>query len=146
MCTYRQKVTSLWLVESNLLCPCSSFSPLFFDYQLATNPSHPWTSLSSRWFTINLSFYSRGILLFSTTWFLLKAQQKPLIDESLRTRWSFSFFPNKANPTPGHEFNHWNPGIVSRTACYQLKRLGKWCKNSGLFHNCKPRLYREQKL
>lgn len=144
MCTYRQKVTSLWLVESNLLCRCSSLSPLCFD--LATNPSHSWASLSSRWFSINLSFLSRGILVFSTTWFLLKAHQKPLIDESLRTRWSFSFFPNTANSTPGHEFNHWNPGIVSRTACYQLKRLGKWGKNSGLFHNYKPRLYREQKL
>ena len=31
MCTYRQKVTSLWLVESNLLCRCSSLSPLCFD-------------------------------------------------------------------------------------------------------------------
>ena len=52
MCTYRQKVTSLWLVESNLLCRCSSLSPLCFD--LATNPSHSWASLSSRWFSISI--------------------------------------------------------------------------------------------
>ena len=126
-----------WQACDLLYCLCSSFFPLCFDYQLAISPSHHWASLSSLWLTID-SFLSRAILIFRTTWFLLKPQQKPLIEESLRISWSLFFSSkrtskNTAKSTPGHEFIHWN---VYRLFLGQLAitlKLGKWFKIQDFF-------------
>lgn len=105
------------------------FFSLCFNLQLAIKPSHPWPSLSSQHFT-NLSFSPRGILKFSSTWwFLFKAQQKPLLEESRRTSWYFfSKRTNKniVNFTP-HELNHWNPCID----CSPDRLLLRWGWKNG---------------